>query len=303
MKTEPEQNQNKYPYGRQSTLVRGTAVAGFGFWSGRDVTLEFLPAPENYGIRFQNAGSGEEPVPAFLSYRTDKPRQTSLKRGAVRFDMVEHVMAALAGMRVDNCLIRINGEEMPGMDGSALPFVRAIREAGLAEQDAPKRVRVLRKPVQVIDGAGLVEAVPSPAGEISYAYEMDYSGGEAAERLGKESFEIQFPGRADETAFEHFLNEIAPARTFLTDTEAEYLLKQGLCSRVSPRDVLVFGKEGPIDNTLRFSNECARHKTLDMMGDLALGGALIVAKFRAVRTGHLQNAALLAKIIEQTDVE
>ena len=289
-------------YGPQRTLARRAAVAGFGFWTGKDVLLEFLPAPENFGIRFSRTGLGQDPVPALLEYRAEKPHQSSLKEGPQRFDMVEHVLAALSGMRIDNCLVRIDGEEMPGIDGSARAFAEAIREAGAAEQNEPKRIRVLREPVRLEWEWGWIEALPSEKGEVSYRYELDYTNFESpSSALRKESFEIHFPADPD-GAVSLFEKEVAPARTFLTIAEAHKLLELGLCTRVTPKDVVVFDADGPVENTLRFSDECSRHKTLDMMGDFSMGGALILARFRAHRTGHVQNAELLKEILGKTEL-
>ena len=296
-------NLDKTKYGPQRTLARRADVAGFGFWTGKDVLLEFLPAPENYGIRFSRTGSDEEPVPALLTYRAEKPHQSSLMNGGVRFDMVEHVLAALAGEQIDNCLVRINGQEMPGIDGSARPFSDAIRTAGIRAQNVPRRLRILTAPVCIEGDWGRIEALPSERGEIAYRYELDYSRHEnAPSSLQKQSFEITFYTDGEQNADRLFETEVAPSRTFLTSAEAYALLDMGLCRRVTPRDALVFGPEGPIDNSLRYDDECARHKVLDMMGDFSLGGALLVARIRARCTGHVQNAALLKKILEQTSI-
>jgi UDP-3-O-acyl-N-acetylglucosamine deacetylase len=294
-------------YGPQRSIVRRATVAGFGFWTGKDVTLEFLPAPENFGIRFARSESEEAPVPAHLAYRAEKPHQTSLKAGNLRFDMTEHVLAALAGFRIDNCLIRIDGEEMPGIDGSARPFAEAIRSAGILEQRAAKSLRFVREPIRIEEGKRWIEALPSKAGEVSYRYELDYTRHKSASpALQKESFEISFAAASNspqEDPVSLFEKEVAGARTFLTSAEAHKLIEMGLCTRVSPSDVLVFGPDGPIDNSLRYPDECARHKVLDMMGDFSLGGAFIVARLRGHCTGHVQNAALLAKILECTQPE
>ena len=296
-------NLDKTKYGPQRTLARRAEVAGFGFWTGKDVLLEFLPAPENYGIRFCRTGSNGEPVPALLEHRAEKPHQSSLTDGEVRYDMIEHVLAALAGEQIDNCLVRIDGEEMPGIDGSSRPFSDAIRAAGIQKQNVPRRLRVLRSPVRLEGDWGLIEALPSEEGEITYRYELYYSRHESAPpTLQKQSFEITFYGDGATNADRLFESEVAPARTFLTSAEAYRLLEMGLCRRVTPRDALVFGPEGPIENTLRYPDECARHKVLDMMGDFSLGGALLVAKIRARYTGHVQNASLLKKILEQTSI-
>lgn len=284
-------------YGPQRTIARRAFVSGFGFWSGQDVLLEFLPAPEDYGIRFVRTDlAGEPPLPALVDYRIAKPRQTSLADGDLRVDMIEHVMAAFRGLSIDNCQIKIGGPEMPGIDGSAAPFVEAIQEAGIWLQSSPKRIRVLREPIHLAGENWEIEASPSVSGETVFSYELDYSDSTSPHPIGRQAFEVRLTP-------EIFVREVAGARTFLTESEAEQLLELGLCGRVTSRDVLVFGPNGPIENRLRFDNECARHKVLDMIGDFALADALIVGSFRARRTGHQQNAELLLEVLDRTEIE
>ena len=283
--------------GPQRTLARRAEVSGFGFWSGQDVTIEFLPAPEDYGIRFTRTDlTSEPPLPALLKYRIQKPRQTSLLRGDLQVDMIEHVMATLRGLGIDNCQIRIGGPEMPGLDGSSIAFTRAILDAGIVTQNQPKRRRVIREPIRLADGDWSIEALPSPNGKIFFAYDLDYPPGPVREAIGQQSFELILTP-------ESFQKELAGARTFLMESEARELLDLGLCKRVTPRDVLVFTKSGPIDNSLRYPDECARHKVLDLIGDSALAGAVLVGHFRARKTGHWQNAELIAEILEKTELE
>lgn len=283
-------------YGFQKTIARRACVNGFGFWSGQDVLLEFLPAPENYGIRFVRTDmAGEEPLPALLEYRIAKPRQTSLARGDFQVDMVEHVMSALNGLFIDNCQVRINGPEMPGIDGSAMPFVKELGKAGIKIQSAPKKIRIVTEPVSLITPRGEVCVFPSESGEISYRYDLDYaSKGQLTPPIPTQSFETVLSPST-------YVKEIAPARTFLTYAEADQLLELGLCRRVTPRDVLVFGDKGPVNNRLRYDTECARHKTLDMIGDFALAGELIVGRFHAKRSGHQLNADLLVEILDRCE--
>ena len=290
--------------GPQRTLAKRAAVSGFGFWTGNDVLLELLPAPENFGIRFLRTGNSDAAaIPALLENRLINLHQTSLGNDSFRFDMVEHLLSALNGLRISNCLIRIDGQEIPGKDGSALSFVQAIRKAGIVEQSLPKPVRILRKPVTLDGDWGKIEAFPSETGEISFSYEMDYSGREFPPQLAKQSFEVRLTPGSDADASKEYEEKIAGARTFLTYGEAQELLRYGLCSRVSPQDVLVFKESGPVENQLRFPNECARHKVLDMIGDFSLGGAQIIACFHAYRSGHRQNAELLAEILRVTEIE
>ena len=199
-------------------------------------------------------------------------------------------MAALSGAEIDNCEIRINGPEMPGFDGSAAPFFRLLKTAGTIEQPALRPMRVIRQTYRFGDENGGLVVRPSTTGRSLFSYTLQY-----APPIGEQRFEI----RLDPDAFER---EVAPARTFLLRSEAEQLLALGLCRRVTERDVLVFGENGPVGNTLRFENEPARHKALDMIGDFALAGCALLGEFYATRTGHQQNADALAEILETTEL-
>lgn len=278
---------------RQKTLAKPIRVDGFGFWTGQDVRFEFCPADENAGIRFIRTDRPEAPpIPARVEYRDRKPRQTSLTYGEARVDMIEHVMAALAGAGIDNAEIRIDGAEMPGLDGSALPFFEAILEAGIAEQSAERSQTIVREAFRIGDDSTGLEIAPTGEDVSLYAYRLEYptpSDGRP-NPIRPQSFEIRLTA-------EIFGREIAPARTFLLRSEADYLLSRGLCQRVSPKDVLVFDDDGPLENRLRFENEPARHKILDLIGDFALGGRPILGEFRATKTGHQQNADALTTIL------
>ena len=276
----------------QRTLARAVSLDGFGFWTGQDVRLTFAPARVDGGIRFIRTDLPEAPpLPARIEFRAAKPRQTSLARGVVRVDMIEHVMAALAGAQIDNCDILINGPEMPGFDGSGLPFFHALGKAGAVEQPAKQPVRVIRRSCRFGDETSGIEIAPVSDGVSVFSYALRY-----ASPVGDQFFRCALTP-------ETFEREVASARTFLLHREAEQLLAFGLCGRVSERDVLVFGEKGPIGNTLRFPDEPARHKVLDMIGDFALCGVPIIGRISATRTGHQQNADALAEILEMTECE
>ncbi len=274
----------------QRTIAGPVTVAGFGYWSGRDVCLEFRPAPADSGIVFVRADlAGCPRIAAWIGHRCETPRRTSLQCGSAAVEMVEHVLAALAGLGIDNCEVWSDQPEMPGVDGSALPFVEALERAGIVELDAPRARRVVQKPIRLGTAKSWIEARParSPGTYLSYA--LDY---------GPQS---PIPCQSHRVGLspEVFRRELAPCRTFMLREEAEWLLAQGYGTRAGPRDLLVFGPEGPIENTLRFPNECARHKVLDMVGDLALAQAQWIGEFRAYRSGHRLNAELVRRLIQE----
>lgn len=270
----------------QRTLAQAVAVDGFGYWSGEDVRVEFRPAELGTGRVFVRSDlPGAPRIPAWVECRAEVPRRTVLRRGTAAVEMVEHALAALAGLGVDNCEIVVDRPELPGLDGSALAFVDALRSAGIVEQEASASRLVVRRPVRVGTEREWVEASPADDG-LTIQYRLDYGHGP----IGRQSLTLPITPRT-------FGEELASARTFLLESEAELLRAQGLGQRVGSSDLLVFGAAGPIDNELRFSDECVRHKTLDVVGDLALAGCELVGRVTAYRSGHRLNAELVRRLL------
>lgn len=275
---------------RQRTLARPVTVTGFGYYSGRDIQVEFWPAGEDAGITFVRHDLGRHArIPAKPAYRIDMPRRTSLELDGARVEMIEHVLAALSGLRVDNCEVWVDAAEMPGCDGSARAFVEAIDAAGVVEQRSPVPQIVLRQTVRVTDGGQWIEAQPSRGAGLSITYDLDFA---AHPIIGRQTYGIDLTPRS-------FRNELASCRTFITEDVAQAMLAEGRGQRVTPRDLLIFGPHGPVDNSLRFADECVRHKLLDVVGDLALTGCEIVGHVVAHRCGHKLNAELAKRLLEQ----
>ncbi|RUL89747.1 UDP-3-O-acyl-N-acetylglucosamine deacetylase [Tautonia sociabilis] len=274
----------------QRTLAREAEVRGIGYLLGSDVTVRFRPAEADSGVTFVRADlPGRPSVPAHVRFVEPRERRTALRRGEAVVEMVEHVMAALAGLRIDNCLVELDAPETPGMDGSSLAFARAIASAGAIEQDRPRETLVIGQPVSVRDGKATVAAYPGDPDRLVLSYQLDYG----------ESSPIPAQAYFAEPSPERFLELIAPARTFLLAAEAEALRAAGIGSRTSEADLLIFGPDGPIGNTLRFPDECARHKLLDLVGDLALVGKDLVGHVVAHRSGHTLNAELARALLAQ----
>ena len=276
----------------QHTLAKPAIVEGFGFWSGKDIRVEFHPAKAGTGLYFVRIDLPNQPViPVSPDYHFIKPRQTSLVNGESQVDMIEHVAAALFGLQIDNCEIRVNSAEMPGLDGSSQIFVAALLNAGIITQPATRPKRVVYKDIRVGNDRNWIEAKPSYTGETKFVYHLDYGDDNPIER---QSCRFVFSP-------EHYILHLMSCRTFLTKAEADQLLAMGLGSRVSPRNVLVFGENRlPIDNTLLFPNECARHKVLDMLGDFSLGGCDWVGEFVAYRSGHHLNVECVRELLKKT---
>ncbi|MGL4943682.1 MAG: UDP-3-O-acyl-N-acetylglucosamine deacetylase [Thermoguttaceae bacterium] len=275
----------------QRTIASPVAIEGFGFWTGEDVRLEFAPAAPGTGLVFVRTDlPGTPRIPANVIYRDDtKPRQTSLELDGVRVDMIEHVLAALRGLRIDNCEIRVNGAEMPGVDGSSRPFVDLIdRATRVVSQPFVQPVRMVVQSFRVGNDDAWIEVTPSCHAIAEYTYQLQY-----ASDIPIHSQKFTFDSEDSD-----FRNEVASCRTFLTEREAQHLLAKGLGKRVTYSDILVFGEDGPIGNHLHFSDECARHKVLDMIGDFALAGCDWLGTFTAHRSGHALNAECIRQLFE-----
>jgi UDP-3-O-acyl N-acetylglucosamine deacetylase len=277
----------------QRTLADSTVVEGFGYWSGKDVRLEFRPANPNTGIQFVR-GDLKVPgrVPAVVANRVEIPRRTTLTTAEGTVEMVEHVMAALAGLQIDNCEVWVDQPEMPGCDGSSQPFVEALLNVGIVEQPAHRRTLTVSETVRVGDEQCWVEAQPSSQAALSIRYRLDY-GSESP--IGRQTIQLALSPDV-------FRRQLSPARTFILQQEAEWLRQQGLGQRVTCQDLLVFDDTGPVDNPLRFEDECVRHKALDLVGDLALAGCDIHGHIIAFRSGHRLNADLVRALLAEEQV-
>jgi UDP-3-O-[3-hydroxymyristoyl] N-acetylglucosamine deacetylase / 3-hydroxyacyl-[acyl-carrier-protein] dehydratase len=276
----------------QRTIAREAVVRGVSFLEGRDVELRFRPAEADTGVVFVRSDLPEAPsVPAHVKYVVPRQRRTTLQRGAATVEMVEHVMAALSGLEVDNCRIEINGPETPGCDGSSLAFVEAIQAAGVVEQDRPKGLLVIDRPVTVREGSSVLSAHPGDADKLVLTYNLDYG---RQTPIGAQSLFV-------EVSPESFRTELASSRTFLLEAEAEALRKAGIGRRTTEADLLIFGPEGPIGNKLRYKDECVRHKILDLVGDLALLDRDLAGHVVAHRSGHALNASLVRKLLHAVE--
>ena len=274
----------------QRTLRRAAVVAGRGYWSGRACRVEFRPAPPDSGVVYVRddlcpAGS----VPALIGSVVPASHRTRLACGAAAVELVEHVSSALAGLGIDNCTVGVTAEELPGMDGSSLAYVEAIDAAGTLEQGAPVRPWVVEATLRVGDETAWIEAGPPRFPGLSVEYHLDYGPGP----IGRQTLALDVTPEA-------YRREIAAARTFLSLEDAMRLRAAGLGTTVSPADLVLFGPDGPEGTSLRWTDECVRHKILDVIGDLALAGRPLHAHVRAHRSGHALNADLVRTLGQRT---
>jgi UDP-3-O-[3-hydroxymyristoyl] N-acetylglucosamine deacetylase len=272
----------------QRTLAQSVEVAGMGFITGSKVMLRFNPAPADSGIAFARSDmSNAKPIPALADSVTGTQRRTTLGRGPNQITLVEHALAALAGMRIDNCLIELDGPEPPGLDGSSGQFVEAIVAAGVVLQKASRPIWTVTEPVILRQGSATLSFHPEAGEELRLTYRLDY--GPHAPIAPQEHTETLTPDR--------FRHEIASCRTFLLEEEAHELQRQGIGRHLTAAELLVFGSRGPIDNKLRRPNEPARHKVLDLIGDLALTGMSLAGRFVCYRSGHPLNVEMAKTLV------
>jgi UDP-3-O-[3-hydroxymyristoyl] N-acetylglucosamine deacetylase/3-hydroxyacyl-[acyl-carrier-protein] dehydratase len=257
------------------------------------VTLTLAPAEVDTGITFVREQDGKvATIRAHVQNVLKRPRRTCLRNGTLLVETVEHCMAALSGMGIDNAVVRVAGGnvgELPGGDGSSKPFVDAIRDAGVTEQDADRAPLIITKPLQVSMGDATLAALPGPTDALEIIYEF-----EGGPPIGRQTFSFRL-GDDD------FIEQLAPARTFVFEKEAHEMQARGLGKHLTTRDLLVISPTGPIDNEFRYGDECVRHKILDLIGDLYLIGRPLRGRLVAHKSGHELNHMLARRLIQQDE--
>ena len=270
----------------QHTHAADFEYRGVGLHTGREAHVRVRPAPENHGVVFQRTDLPGRPlIAAHVSNVVERPRQTAIGTGMGQVQTAEHLLASLAGMGVDNCLIEIDGDEVPGADGSAREFVQLLSKVGLKEQAAERKIFKVKTPISVSVGDVSLVALPSRGEGLTISYTLDY----ADLKPQHVTFSLT-PGI--------FVEEISGARTFCLEKEAEALRAAGLGKGANYQNTLVLSSGGVVQNTLRYDDECVRHKVLDLIGDLSLLGAAIDGHVVAVKSGHATNTALARKMDE-----
>jgi UDP-3-O-acyl N-acetylglucosamine deacetylase len=259
-------------------------VEGVGFLTGALVRLRFEPASAHTGVVFVRTDLRPPThVPARIERVTGTQRRTTLGHPPAQVGLVEHVLAALAGLRIDNCFVELDAPEPPGLDGSAQGFVAVLRRAGTLLKGARRAAWCVEAPVVVSHGGATLALHPGPGDHMRVSYLLDYG---LNSPIDRQTY-------TQTITPERFAAEVAGCRTFLLEREALELRRQGLGTRTTTADLLVFGPRGPIHNRLRFANEPARHKVLDIVGDLSLLGEDVRGHVVAYRSGHPLNIALV----------
>ena len=303
---------------QQRTLQKEVSLWGTGLHTGKECMITFKPAPINYGYRFVRTDIENSPeIPALIENVIDVLRGTTIGLNDVKVHTTEHVLGALYGLQIDNCRIELSGPEPPVMDGSAYPFAKALLDAGFQEQDEPKNYLVIDETIEYHDTDNSVDIVALPLDDFRITVMVDYKN----PALGSQHsglFNLE----------NEFVKDFSPCRTFCFLSEVEALANQGIIKggdidnaiviidKAMHKDELdslgkklgiesehlVLGENGILNNReLRFKNEPARHKLLDLLGDIALLGMPIKAQVLAARPGHASNVEFIKQLKKYAD--
>jgi UDP-3-O-[3-hydroxymyristoyl] N-acetylglucosamine deacetylase len=272
----------------QRTVRRTVTCAGIGLHSGLKVTLALKPAPADHGIRFRRTDLGGTEIPADVAHLGERQQlQTGLVADRASVETVEHLLAALRSLGIDNVIIELNHPEVPIMDGSSAPWVYLIQDAGVRELSAARRTIQILQPIHVQKGDKRIALYPADRFKISYTISFDHP----LLRHQQKTLDL------DEQVF---IDEIAPARTFGFLKEVEMLRQRGLALGGSLENAVVLGETGVL-NPLRFEDEFVRHKILDVIGDLALMGYPILGHLVVHRGGHALHTTFAAEVMRHRD--
>jgi len=265
----------------QKTIRKAVTVSGIGLHSGKAAQVTISPAPPDSGIVFRVVGHAE-PIPAAPESVVDSHYATTIGRNGTRIQTVEHLLAAAAGLGLDNLEVTVDGSEIPAADGSAKPFVTLLGAAGRTQQSAPRRPVVIPHPIRVGTGGRWIQIVPSDVFRISYTLDHDHPA------IGTLALSCIPTERM-------FVEDFAPARTYGFLKDLGQLRRNGLARGGSLENAVVLGQHGVL-NGLRYRDEFVRHKVLDLIGDLALLGRPVVGHVVARNAGHDLNYQLVLEI-------
>jgi UDP-3-O-[3-hydroxymyristoyl] N-acetylglucosamine deacetylase len=273
----------------QNTLRRPCQVHGVGIHSGKQVHVTLLPAAANTGIVFRvREGGRQVEIPARAEFITRTVMSTTLGRDGLEVCTVEHLLAALAGLEIDNAVIVIDGREIPGMDGSAQPFVARLLEVGRKLQPVARRFLKVVQPVVLDDGGRFAGLFPAPDRMFSFLIDFNHPA------IQTQSLSLRLTPQA-------FVSEIARARTFGFLEDLKALQEKGLALGAGLDNAVGLTRSGEVlnDGGLRYADEFVRHKILDAVGDLSLAGAPILGEFKGIKSGHALHARLVQALLEQ----
>jgi len=261
-------------------------------FGGKEAKVVFRPAPIGTGVVFVRTDIAEPVrISAVAANVAERSRRTTLKKGSVSIETIEHCLAAANALGIDNLIVEVDGSEMPAPDCSSAEYFKALKRTGLVEQSEKRKEFVISEPVSITTGDASIYALPYADDGLNITYDLDYSGHTG---IGRQIFSCRVTP-------EGFEKHLASARTFLFEAEAKQFQARGMGAHLSPRDILVISSDGPIKNSFRFPNECVRHKIVDLIGDLALVGRAVKGRVVAYKSGHSLNQQLVRRLYEAAE--
>jgi UDP-3-O-[3-hydroxymyristoyl] N-acetylglucosamine deacetylase/3-hydroxyacyl-[acyl-carrier-protein] dehydratase len=276
----------------QKTIANPTSVNGKGLFGGKDATAVFRPAPVDTGVVFVRTDIAEPVrIRAIATNIAERTRRTALRKGPVSIETVEHCLAAINALEIDNLVIEVDGPEMPAPDCSSSEYFRALSQAGFVEQQSARQEFAIEQPVVITAGDASIYALPYSDDTLNITYDLDYAGHTG---IGRQIYSCRLTP-------DGFEKNLARARTFLLEVEARQFQARGMGAHLTPRDILVIDSDGPIKNSYRFPDECVRHKIVDLIGDLTLVGRALKGRIVSYKSGHSLNQQLVHKLYEQAE--
>ena len=273
----------------QKTIKSEGKISGKGMFGGKEAKVVFRPAPADTGVVFVRTDTAEPVrISAVVSNLAERSRRTTIKKGSVSIETIEHCLAAISALGIDNLIIEVAGSELPALDCSCAEYFKVLKRIGLVEQTGKRKEFVISEPISVTAGDASIYALPYADDGLNITYDLDYGGHIG---VGRQIFGCRVTP-------ESFERNLATARTFLLEAEAKQFQARGMGTHLGPRDILVISSDGPIKNSFRFPDECARHKIADLIGDLALVGRTVKGRIVAYKSGHSLNQQLVRRLYE-----
>ncbi len=274
----------------QKTIKKESRLSGKGLFGGKDAEVLFRPGQVDSGIVFVRTDVAEPVrISAVATNIAERSRRTTLKKGSVSIETVEHCLAAVSALEIDNIVMEISGPELPAPDCSSSEYVKILKHSGIVEQDAGRKEFTISRPISLSSGDCSIYALPYADDGLNITYDLNYGGHTG---IGRQIFGCRVTP-------ELFEKNLASARTFLLEAEAKQFQARGIGKHLGPREILVIDSDGPIKNKFRFDNECVRHKIVDLIGDLALVGCPIRGRIVAYKSGHSLNQKLAKQLYQE----
>ena len=273
----------------QKTISSECRISGKGLFGGQEAKVVFRPGPVDSGVVFVRTDVPEPVrIDAVSSNVAERSRRTTIKKGSVSIETVEHCLAVINVLEIDNLVVEVFGPEMPAPDSSSAEYFKVLKHTGLVEQEGRRKEFAIHEPISLSAGDTSIYALPYTDDGLNVTYDLDYGGHTG---IGRQIFSCRVTA-------ESFEKNLAAARTFVLEAEAKQFQARGIGAHLGPRDILVINSDGPIKNSYRFPNECVRHKIVDLLGDLALVGRAVKGRIVAYKSGHSLNQQLVRKLYE-----